>query len=147
MQNLMRVALVALAAAACRPVTVSVDCPVSVEAGTEFDIEATVEKSGGEPEFDVNFAWSSPTPYRAELLFLAVDGEALDPPEDSGTLDVLGVGEGLVTVTAEGIACPDEEIPTCWGTLNVRGSATKSGLFGSDHDSEACEIDITTPTP
>jgi hypothetical protein len=144
-KNLLGVALVGLASAACRPITVRLDCPVSIEVGTQFDVRATLEKSGGNPEFDVVFSWTSPTPYRAELVYLAIDGEALEEPETSGLLDIPGVDEGDVTVTAEGVACPDPDIPACFGTLNVEGTATQSGLFGSDHDSDFCEIDLTTP--
>ena len=144
-KNLLRVVLVVLSTVACRPVTVTIDCPPSVEVGTEFDVVVAVDKSGGEPEFDVAFSWSSPTPYRAEIIYLAVDGEPLEEPETSGYLDVLGVTEGEVRLTAEGVDCPDPDIAACFGTLNVEGTAVKGGPFGSDHDSDSCEIDYTTP--
>jgi len=136
--------LAALAAGACRPVTVAIDCPPTVEAETEFDVVFTVEKSGADATFEVEFSWSSPNPYLADITYVAVDGEVLEEPETSGYLTVTDIPEGDVSVTAIGTYCPNAE-GACWGTLTASGSALKNGTFGADRESDVCIIEYTAP--
>jgi len=137
--------LAALAAGACRPVAVTIDCPPTVEAETEFDVVFTVEKSGADATFEVEFSWSSPTQSQADITYVAVDDEALEEPETSGYLTVTDVPEGDLSITAFGTYCPEAEGTTCWGTLTASGSALKNGAFGADRESDACIIEYTLP--
>lgn len=137
--------LASVAAGACRPVSVAIDCPPSVQAETEYDVVFSVDKSGGgEATFEVEFSWSSPSRYLAEITYVAVDDEVLDPPVTNGYLRVDDVAEGDLTLTAIGGYCPNPD-GACWGTLTASGSALKNGTFGADRESDACIIEYTPP--